>query len=73
MSQLDQDIKDKLQKVCICKGIAKSTIKGVIREGAMTVEQVADKTGATQGGCKGHRCKETIGQLIETYKNGEWQ
>lgn len=73
MSQLEQDIKEKLQKVCICRGISKSTIKGAIREGALTLEAVTEKTGATKGGCKGHRCKEAISQLIEDYKTGEWQ
>ena len=70
---LNQDILDKLTKVCICTGVPRSTMKRVIREGADTVEKVQKVTGAGSGGCDGNRCTPKILQLLEEYKNGEWE
>ena len=50
---LNQDILDKLTKVCICTGVPRSTMKRVIREGADTLEKVQKVTGAGSGGCGG--------------------
>ena len=56
---------DKLTKVCICRGISKFTIKEVIKEGASSVDEVREKTGATTGGCKGSRCRAKINEMIK--------
>ncbi len=61
----DQIMKDKLTKVCLCRGIDKHTIKECIKEGAKTVEDVREKTGATGGGCKGSRCRSKIKEMLE--------
>lgn len=49
MNDLRPEIKDKLTKVCLCKGISRATIKQAIREGADTVAKVQQKTGAGSG------------------------
>lgn len=72
MELLNQEIKDKLVRVCICRGITRATIKASIRNGNKTVEAVAADTGATLGGCKGFRCKDKIQEIIEGYGT-EWQ
>lgn len=71
MEQLNQDIKDKLEKVCICRAITKETIKNSIRNGNNTLEAVSKDTGATQGGCKGGRCRGKIEELIAGFGT-EW-
>ncbi|WP_070000515.1 (2Fe-2S)-binding protein [Cellulosilyticum sp. I15G10I2] len=63
---LDQALKDKLTKVCICKGISRKVIKEAIKDGAHTVEAVQKVTGAGSGGCKGNRCTPKIRELIES-------
>ena len=70
---LNQDILDKLTKVCICTGVPRSTMKRVIRDGTDTLEKVQKVTGAGSGGCGGNRCTPKILQLLEEYKNGEWE
>lgn len=71
MEQLNEEIKDKLEKVCVCRGITKATIKVSVRGGNNTLEAVVADTGATQGGCKGFRCKDKIKEIIEGYQK-EW-
>ena len=56
------------EKVCLCKGITKETIVDAIKNGAKTVDDVKDATGATTGFCNGGRCKATIEKLIEENK-----
>lgn len=56
------------EKVCLCKGITKETIVEAIKNGAHSVEEVKDATGATTGFCNGGRCKSTIEKLIEENK-----
>lgn len=73
MDQLTQEIKDKLQKVCICRGITVATLKASIRNGNTTLEALKKDTGVAEGGCKGRRCKDKANELIEAYKQGEWQ
>lgn len=70
--KLNAEILDKLTKVCLCKGIPRSTIKKAILEGADTLEEVQRKTGAGSGGCGGKRCTPKIIELLEQHKNGEW-
>lgn len=66
---LNQDIMDKLTKVCICKGIPRSTMKAAIKNGASTLEQVQKATGAGSGSCGGRRCGPKIQELLEQMKN----
>lgn len=54
--------------ICICKGVTKVDIVNALNDGAKTVEDVADKTGATKGGCKGLRCINPIENIIEDNK-----
>ncbi|KRQ86903.1 BFD-like [2Fe-2S] binding domain protein [Caloramator mitchellensis] len=70
--KLNADIMDKLTKVCLCKGIPRSSIKKAILEGADTLEKVQRKTGAGSGGCGGKRCTPKILELLEQHNNGEW-
>lgn len=65
----EEMIKDKLTKICLCRGIDKFTIKECIKEGAKTVDEVREKTGATGGGCKGARCRSKIVELINEDNN----
>lgn len=68
-NNLDQEIKDKLTKVCLCKGISRLTIKKAIAGGAATVQEVQRATGAGSGSCCGRRCKPKIMDLIEASKD----
>lgn len=63
------EIMDKMTKVCICKGIPRSTMRRVIREGATTLEEVRKATGAGSGPCGGRRCTPKILQLLEDMKD----
>lgn len=56
------------EKVCLCKGVTKETIVNAIKNGANTVEDVKEATGATTGFCHGGRCKSNIEKLIEENK-----
>jgi NAD(P)H-nitrite reductase large subunit len=66
---LNSEIMDKMTKVCICKGIPRSTMKKVIREGAGTLEEVRKATGAGSGPCGGRRCTPKILELLEQYRS----
>lgn len=68
----EQDIKDKLTRVCLCIGVNKLTIKNAIRNGAQSIQDIQKATYACTGGCKASRCGERVKELIETYKMGEW-
>ncbi len=73
MDDLQQEIIDKMTKVCICKAIPRSTMKKVIAGGAATLEDVQRATGAGSGPCGGRRCTPRILALLEEYKeNGDW-
>ncbi|BAK81875.1 (2Fe-2S)-binding protein [Candidatus Arthromitus sp. SFB-rat-Yit] len=61
----DNIIKDKMTKICLCKGIDKFTINECIKDGANTIDKIKEMTGATGGGCKGARCRSKIIELIE--------
>jgi NAD(P)H-nitrite reductase large subunit len=63
---LNQEIMDKMTKVCICKGIPRSTMKKVIKEGARTLAEVQKATGAGSGPCGGRRCTPKILELLDT-------
>lgn len=68
-NNLNQEILDKITKVCVCKAISRATIKNVIVNGAHTVDEVSRITGACSGGCKGFRCKDKIQTLINEHLN----
>ena len=63
---INNEIMDKLTKVCLCKAIPRSTIKKAIQNGATTLEEVQKATGAGSGGCKGHRCTPKIEELLKS-------
>lgn len=62
---INNEIMDKLTKVCLCKAIPRSTIKKAIQNGARTIEEVQKATGAGNGGCKGNRCTPKIEALLK--------
>lgn len=62
---LNEEILDKLTKVCICKAISRASIKKSIKNGAKTLKEVQCATGAGSGGCGGRRCTPKIEQLLE--------
>jgi len=62
---INNEIMDKLTKVCLCKAIPRSTIKKAIQNGAKTVEEIQKITGAGSGGCKGHRCTPKIKEILK--------
>lgn len=61
---LNNEVLDKLTKVCLCRGISRATMKKAILNGAKTVEQVRKATGAGSGSCKGRRCTPKIEELL---------
>jgi len=63
---INNEIMDKLTKVCLCKAIPRSTIKQAIKNGATTLEEVQKITGAGTGGCKGNRCTPKIEELLKS-------
>ncbi|AKN29803.1 (2Fe-2S)-binding protein [Clostridium carboxidivorans P7] len=62
---LNEKIKDKLTKVCLCKAISRASIKNAINSGATSVEEVKKITGAGTGSCNGKRCEHKIQALID--------
>ena len=67
MSQeLNEELLDKLTKVCLCKGISRAVMKKAkaIRGGAKTVAEVRKATGAGSGSCGGKRCTPKIEALL---------
>jgi len=64
-NDLNQEILDKMTKVCICKGISRASIKKAIANGAKTLSEVQKVTGAGTGPCGGRRCTVKILELLE--------
>lgn len=64
-NELNQEILDKITKVCVCKSISRLKIEEAIKSGAKTVEEVKKITGAGTGSCKGCRCISKIQMLID--------
>lgn len=62
---INNEIMDKLTKVCLCKAIPKSTIKKAIQNGATTVEEIQKVTGAGSGGCRGNGCTPVIEEILK--------
>ncbi|MDF2905623.1 MAG: hypothetical protein K0R34_944 [Herbinix sp.] len=69
--KLNQEIIDKMTKVCICKGIPRSTMKNAIKNGAKTLAEVQKATGAGSGPCGGRRCTPKILELLESMTESE--
>jgi NAD(P)H-nitrite reductase large subunit len=68
---INQELLDKLTKICICKGIPRSTIKAAIKNGTSTLEAVQKATGAGSGSCGGKRCTSKILELLLQERAGE--
>ncbi|MCI6275535.1 MAG: (2Fe-2S)-binding protein [Clostridium sp.] len=54
--------------ICICNQVDEDAIIKAIKEGAITIEAVREKTGATGGFCHGARCGKKVEELIKKYK-----
>ena len=65
MDDLSPELKDKLTKVCLCKGISRATMKKAISHGADTLEKLQQATGAGSGSCQGRRCTPKLLELLE--------
>lgn len=66
MNQINEEyIKDKLTKICPCKQITRLKVKEAIEEGAITIDAIKSKTGATTGCCGGRRCRSSIEALLQ--------
>lgn len=68
-NNINEEILDKLTKVCICKSISRKSIKSSINAGAITIEAVRKSTGAGSGPCGGTRCTPKILELLEKITN----
>jgi bacterioferritin-associated ferredoxin len=64
-NDVNQEIMDKLTKVCICKAVSKASIKKIIASGANSLEKVQNECGAGSGSCGGRRCTPKINELLE--------
>jgi len=62
---INNQMLDKLTKICLCKMISRATIKKAIKDGAKTLEAVQQVTGAGSGGCRGHRCTPMIEEILK--------
>jgi FeS cluster assembly scaffold protein NifU len=56
-----------MEYVCKCKKITREQIEDAIKQGAYTVEMIAEATGATTGECGGVRCKPMIQDILNQY------
>ena len=63
-NNLNEAILDKLTKTCTCKLITRAKIKEVIKNGASTLEEVQNATGAGSGPCNGENCSPRINELL---------
>ena len=70
-SNINEEIMDKLTKVCLCTGISRKAIKNAIQNGAKTIEEVQNATGAGSGSCKGNRCTPKILELLKKDKQDQ--
>ena len=61
----EEQIKDRLTKICPCKQITREAIKEAIRNGADTLEKIKSQTGVMTGRCNGSRCQASIEGLLE--------
>lgn len=71
MDDKEQEIMDKMTKVCICKAISRAKMKKAIQDGCKTLEEVQKATGAGSGPCGGRRCTPRIKELLENQLGSE--
>lgn len=57
--------------VCKCNSITRGELEEAIAHGAFTLEQVAEKTGATTGPCGGIHCGPIIEEMLKKYSSEE--
>ncbi|MEN8906572.1 MAG: (2Fe-2S)-binding protein [Clostridiales bacterium] len=72
MDNINNEVMDKLTKVCICKAINRKKFKDLIKNGVTDLEGLRKNTGAGSGPCKGKRCTPKILDLLSKYENGEF-
>jgi len=60
----EQAIIDGLKTICICKGIKKKVFKKLLDEGATTIEELREATGAGSGPCGGQRCTPRLLEML---------
>lgn len=65
----EQEIMDKMVKICTCKSITRYKFKKLIEEGYDDLVSLQEKTGAGTGSCKGRYCTDKILDLI----NDHWE
>jgi bacterioferritin-associated ferredoxin len=70
-NDINEEIMDKLTKVCLCKAISRATIKKAIANGAKTLQEVQRAVGAGSGACGGSRCTPKILELLEKSKEDQ--
>lgn len=68
-NNVNEQVMDKLTKVCLCKAISRAKMKEVIFNGAKTVQEVQKATGAGSGSCCGRRCTPKIEELLQKYSS----
>jgi NAD(P)H-nitrite reductase large subunit len=64
----EKKIRERLQVVCICKGIRKGKILDAIESGCCSREKINAKTGSGSGGCNATRCGPVIEKLLADTK-----
>ena len=57
--------------ICLCEDITRGEIMEAIRRGAVSVDAVKRRVGATMGRCQGGRCSRIIEEMLEGYRNGK--
>ncbi|MBU3182915.1 (2Fe-2S)-binding protein [Clostridium psychrophilum] len=62
---MNNEIMDKLTKVCLCKALSRAIIKKAIKNGAKTLKNVQKVTGAGSGACNGKRCTSKIDKILK--------
>ncbi len=70
-TNINEEILDKMTKICICKSKSRAVMKKVIKDGARTLEEVQKATGAGSGPCGGRRCTPKILKLLEELQHEE--
>lgn len=68
MNNTNEEIMDKLTKICVCKAVSRYSIKKAIKQGAKTFDDIQKITGAGSGSCSGKRCAYKIQELLDSYK-----
>jgi bacterioferritin-associated ferredoxin len=59
---------ENLKKICMCRSVNLGTIKGAMREGALSFEALRRKISVGTGNCKAKRCRPRIEKLVREHK-----